>query len=79
MHLAGQARKESGMADEMKKSAEVLAKALTGGRLIRVVKCKDCMYWGTKVITQDGRHGDCLNFFGHTTPSDFYCKWGTRG
>ncbi|MBR2681632.1 MAG: hypothetical protein IKE23_12975, partial [Exiguobacterium sp.] len=28
---------------------------------IEVVRCKDCAYWGTKVVYANGERADCLN------------------
>ena len=43
-----------------------------------IVRCKDCAYWGNKVMLKDGTRGDCLNFFGYMTTTDFFCKWGEK-
>lgn len=48
------------------------------GDIEEVTRCKDCVYWGTKVIMKDETRGDCLNFFGYMTQPDFYCKWGEK-
>ena len=45
---------------------------------VEVVRCKDCAYWGNKVMLKDGTRGDCLNFFGYMTTTDFFCKWGEK-
>lgn len=48
------------------------------GDIEEVVRCKDCAYWGNKVTLKDGTRGDCLNFFGYMTTTDFFCKWGEK-
>lgn len=44
---------------------------------VEVVRCKDCAYWGTKVVYANGERADCLNF-NFVTPCEFFCKWGER-
>lgn len=44
---------------------------------VEVVRCKDCAYWGTKVVYANGERADCLNF-NFVTPCYFFCKWGER-
>ena len=44
---------------------------------VEVVRCKDCEYWGTKVVYANGERADCLNF-NFVTPCEFFCKWGER-
>lgn len=44
---------------------------------VSVVRCKDCAYWGTKVVYANGERADCLNF-NFVTPCEFFCKWGER-
>ena len=43
-----------------------------------VVRCEECVYWGTRVQDAYNNTADCLNFFGHMTRPDFYCKFGER-
>lgn len=41
---------------------------------VPVVRCKDCSFFGTKVVTDEGR-GDCLNF-GVMMKDDCFCSFG---
>ena len=43
----------------------------------RQVKCKDCYYWGNKIVMRDRTLGDCGNF-GVMLDKDFYCAWASR-
>ena len=45
-----------------------------------VVRCKDCVYWGTKwkMKTPLVEYGDCLHLKGTSVKSDFFCAWGER-
>lgn len=42
---------------------------------IDVVRCKDCIYWGTHFQTKDGKRGSCMNFE-VGTKADFFCAFG---
>ena len=53
--------------------------------MVEVIRCKDCVYWGTRcqnvtlpIGNAEVISGDCLNFFGHMTKPNFFCAFGER-
>ncbi len=72
--------KKYGDDENINESVLYLVGAISGATTVdavEVVRCKDCAYWGTKVVYANGERADCLNF-NFVTPCDFFCKWGER-
>lgn len=58
-------------------SVDVLIKGKVKENMVRVVRCKDCKYWGGTVFDHRCRRWSGLDHINCTKPTD-YCSYGER-
>ena len=56
------------------------ARTLDMPDMVEVVRCKDCVCWGTRWKMKESlvEYGDCLHMKDTSIKSDFFCAWGER-